>query len=90
MRYEFAGSLFRTEAEMLEAVVSDWVTAGGVAPDEDVADYLDSFSDADAVGDMLEAGWPVDASRDNLIAAMAAYRARRGGGPGEGEEGEDG
>jgi hypothetical protein len=72
---EFAGSLYRTESEMLRAVVSEWVTASGANTDADCAEYLASRTDAEVVDDMLASGWTVDASRADLVAAMGQYRA---------------
>ena len=45
--YQFAGSLYRTEIDMLDALAHDWVTSCGNATFKDVVSILRNNSDDD-------------------------------------------
>jgi hypothetical protein len=63
MAYEFAGSLYRNEASMLDAIAHDWITAGGSHTQEDVRRILQDFSDNELADDCITE-WELDTPPD--------------------------
>lgn len=76
--FKFAGSLFNTRQDLINAVVYEWLTAGG----SNDADYCRTALETDGpealVDEMVSDGWGADVAadhdvtRDEWIDAMAA------------------
>jgi hypothetical protein len=57
--YEFQNTLFRTEAEMLNAVAGEWLSAGGMNDGETMRQFLAGYSDEELARECVE-GWGLD------------------------------
>ena len=51
--YQFAGSLYRTESDMLDAIAHAWVTSNGNATFDDVVSILRNASDDDLTANAI-------------------------------------
>lgn len=70
---------FRTASDAAAAIFEDYMYADGFNGEEDVADFLATQTDDELVDDLLS-NWPSveeTVSRDDLIAAAAAFRGKR-------------
>ena len=52
--YQFAGSLYRTQSDMLDAIAHAWVTSNGNASFDDVVNILANASDEDLTAECIE------------------------------------
>lgn len=88
-RNQFAGRLYRTTTDMLDAIAEDWVSGCGVWDEDTQRDILDESTDAELAGDAIN-DWDLARSEngpthmelneytaDDLAAAFARLRARR-------------
>ena len=63
MTYEFGGSLYRNEADMLDEIAHAWTTAGGAHTHAEVCDILLTFTDSDLAADCITE-WELDTPPD--------------------------
>jgi hypothetical protein len=90
VRNEFQNSLFRTTADMLDAIAEEWLSAGGANSEEMQRAFLDESTDAELAIEAID-GWGLDRHGDfgepshmefneyttsDLAAAFARLRAR--------------
>jgi hypothetical protein len=78
MTNEFGGSLYHTRGAKIEAMVAEWITAGGANKEGALADILACATDEELVDDMMSEWVPLDATRDELVAHMADFRSHFG------------
>lgn len=75
--YQFTGSLYRTQSDMLDAIAHDWVTSGGKATLNEVHYILLSFSD-DALAVDCVTEWALDEPPDPDDPDSKSHMARHG------------
>jgi uncharacterized protein (DUF2235 family) len=90
MSYNFGGCLYRTQGDLLEAIASEWITGGGTFRGAAALQGLEGETD-EWLADECIANWELDTAwdveigsqmtrwgitRDDLVEAMAEYRAR--------------
>jgi len=88
VRNEFAGRLYRTTTDMLDAIAEDWVSGCGVWDEDTQRDILDESTDAELAGDAIN-DWDLARSEggpthmelneytaSDLAAAFGRLRAR--------------
>jgi hypothetical protein len=73
--YEFASTLYPTAGAMHRAIVSEWMRAGGMNKDDHIAGFLAERDDESLVDELLDCWDNLPATRDELLEAMAEYRA---------------
>lgn len=59
MAYEFQNMLFRTKDEMLLALVTEWLSAGGANSREDMRECLSDMTDDEWATELIES-WGLD------------------------------
>ena len=62
MEYEWNSTLFRTRADMLDAIAHAWITAWGRNSREEVLRSLNEATDADLAAELIET-WGLDQPR---------------------------
>jgi hypothetical protein len=88
VRNEFAGTLYHTTTDMLDAIAEEWVSGCGVWDEDTQRDILDESTDAELAGDAIN-DWDLARSEngpthmelngytaDDLAAAFGRLRER--------------
>lgn len=57
VNYEYGGSLFKSRADWLAAMVSDWLTAGGTNGPWQIRQWFSDQRDAELTDELEEDGW---------------------------------
>jgi hypothetical protein len=74
MTYEFNSTLFRTETEMLDRVIQDYMTAFGVNDEEFIQSEFHAHDD-EVLADDLQRHWPeVFAEHEAIVEAFSRNR----------------
>lgn len=71
--YKFAGSLFATRRQMIEAIAAEFLSAGGLNDYEDVAHIFTENTDTELAAECASQ-WDIDCSIDDLAEAFARIR----------------
>jgi len=77
MDYEWNYTLFRTRADMLDAMAWAWISAHGSNSDTEIERFFAQMTDSDLAAEMIEA-WGLDQNpeitKDELTEAFARAR----------------
>ena len=76
-KYEFAGSLFRNEHEMLDAIAAQWVSADGWNGAADPREILHRLTD-DLLASRCIDGWGLSRSPDSVDEDHPSHMAENG------------
>jgi hypothetical protein len=63
-KHEFQSTLYRTHAQMLDAIAESWLEAGGLNSEADVAAALRTQTDEELAAEVIEA-WGLDQPGDD-------------------------
>ena len=77
MTHQFAGAIFETREQLVEAVAQEFMMAGGINSPDQITDILNDMSDAELADEALDMWTVSGVTHEELIEAIARFRADR-------------